>query len=163
MSDLNAAVTNSTVPAYTALDEGHVVRAIVEGIPGLIAQATSYNEVALAMAQKVFKRLYEKTEPPLLVDVHLTILLRIRDVCKSVVKELTNWILYSDNDVPLLLDFVVPILPGLTRTPRSASYTRPSQSASSMVILSRCLTLMPTLPRRWMADATRQPWTSAFT
>ena len=127
MGELNGAVANSSVVTFAALDEAHVVHSIVEGVPLLIAQAASYNEVALALAQKVFKRLYEKTEPPLLVDVHITILMRIRDVCNSVVKELTNWILYSDNDVRLSpMHFLVGFA---HENPHSASSTSRLPSA----------------------------------
>ena len=109
MGDLNTAVASTTVSSFAALDEANVIRSIVDSAAAVIMQSASYNEVALAMAQKVFKRLYEKTEPALLIDIHITILLRIHDIAKSVVKELTNWILYSDNDVappPPLLFFL---------------------------------------------------------
>ena len=109
MGDLNTAVASTTVSSFAALDEANVIRSIVDSVAAVIMQSASYNEVALAMAQKVFKRLYEKTEPALLIDIHITILLRIHDIAKSVVKELTNWILYSDNDVappPPLLFFL---------------------------------------------------------
>jgi len=98
MSELNVAVINAIVTEFEELDEGNMIRAIVDSVPGLIMQSASYNEVALALAQKVFKRLFEKTEPSLLIDVHITLLLRIQDLSKSVTKELTNWILYSEND-----------------------------------------------------------------
>lgn len=74
------------------------VRAAMNEIPEIIVQCVSRDEAALAIAQKVFKRLYENTTSQAHVVVHLGILESIRDVCKRVVKELTSWVVYSDDD-----------------------------------------------------------------
>jgi CCR4-NOT transcription complex subunit 1 len=74
------------------------LKTMVEGLTALVGHSVSPNEVALAFAQKVFKRLYEKADTPSLTSLYILILVHIRDVCKSVVKELTNWILYSEDE-----------------------------------------------------------------
>jgi hypothetical protein len=71
----------------------------------VILQGISRDEAALAIAQKVFKRLYENTTSDVHVSVHLAILESIRDVCKRVVKELTSWV----RDQLLLLGFRVKL------------------------------------------------------
>eukprot|EP00736_Rhodelphis_marinus_P014468 Rmarinus@m.14689 len=70
----------------------------IRQIPSAISHAVSRDEAALAVAQKVFKRLYDVPESnKLLQEVHLAILEGIRDVCKKLMKELTNWVIYSED------------------------------------------------------------------
>ncbi|CAM6014740.1 unnamed protein product [Sphagnum balticum] len=71
---------------------------LVMEVQEIILQGISRDEAALAIAQKVFKRLYENTTSNVHVSVHLAILESIRDVCKRVVKELTSWVIYSDDE-----------------------------------------------------------------
>ncbi|CAK9867154.1 unnamed protein product [Sphagnum jensenii] len=71
---------------------------LVMEVQEVILQGISRDEAALAIAQKVFKRLYENTTSDVHVSVHLAILESIRDVCKRVVKELTSWVIYSDDE-----------------------------------------------------------------
>ena len=61
--------------------------------------AQSVGEAALAVAQKVFKRLYEGPAGGRLhITTHLALLEHIRDVHQRLVKELTTWVLYSDEE-----------------------------------------------------------------
>jgi len=81
------------------LPDEHPALHLLNKIPNLITNSINPNEVALAIAQKIFKRMYEKVEYDLQIDTHIAILEHLRDVCKKVVKELTNWIIYSEADV----------------------------------------------------------------
>ncbi|KAK2975818.1 hypothetical protein RJ640_022835, partial [Escallonia rubra] len=67
-------------------------------IPEILLKCVSRDEAALAVAQKAFKSLYENASSSLHVSAHLAILAAIRDVCKLVVKELTSWVIYSDEE-----------------------------------------------------------------
>uniref|UniRef100_A0A1D1XGX4 CCR4-NOT transcription complex subunit 1 n=1 Tax=Anthurium amnicola TaxID=1678845 RepID=A0A1D1XGX4_9ARAE len=74
------------------------IQGLVAEVPEIILKCVSRDEAALAVAQKVFKGLYENATNSLHVVSHLAILSAIRDVCKLVVKELTSWVIYSDEE-----------------------------------------------------------------
>ncbi|CAM6118665.1 unnamed protein product [Calypogeia fissa] len=98
MQKFDAAVSKVSYTSYSTLPPDHEIRTLVMEVPDIITQCISRDEAALAIAQKVFKRLYENTANHLHVSAHLAILEAIRDVCKRVVKELTSWVIYSDED-----------------------------------------------------------------
>ncbi|KAH9788463.1 transcription regulator [Citrus sinensis] len=74
------------------------VQGVISEVPEIILRCISRDEAALAVAQKVFKGLYENASNNLHFSAHLAILAAIRDVCKLVVKELTSWVIYSDEE-----------------------------------------------------------------
>ncbi|XP_022731110.1 CCR4-NOT transcription complex subunit 1-like isoform X16 [Durio zibethinus] len=74
------------------------IHRVVFQIPKIILKCVSQDEAALAIAQKVFKSLYENASNSSHVGSHISIIAAIRDVCKLVVKEVTSWVIYSDED-----------------------------------------------------------------
>uniref|UniRef100_A0A2K1XR30 CCR4-Not complex component Not1 C-terminal domain-containing protein n=1 Tax=Populus trichocarpa TaxID=3694 RepID=A0A2K1XR30_POPTR len=74
------------------------IQGVVTEVPEIILRCVSRDEAALAVAQKVFKGLYENASNSFYVNACLAILAAIRDVCKLVVKELTSWVIYSDEE-----------------------------------------------------------------
>ncbi|KAL2892492.1 CCR4-NOT transcription complex subunit 1 [Bienertia sinuspersici] len=62
------------------------------------------------VASKVFKALYENGGNNLHIAAHLAILASIRDVCKLVVKELTSWVIYSDDERKFHKDITVGLI-----------------------------------------------------
>ncbi|XP_010258903.1 PREDICTED: CCR4-NOT transcription complex subunit 1 isoform X3 [Nelumbo nucifera] len=74
------------------------IQGVIAEVPEIILRCISRDEAALAVAQKVFKSLYENASNSVHVGAHLAILAAIRDVCKLVVKELTSWVIYSDEE-----------------------------------------------------------------
>ncbi|KAH8488389.1 hypothetical protein H0E87_024164 [Populus deltoides] len=74
------------------------IQGVVTEVPEIILRCVSRDEAALAVAQKVFKGLYENASNSFHVNACLAILAAIRDVCKLVVKELTSWVIYSDEE-----------------------------------------------------------------
>ncbi|GAV69286.1 Not1 domain-containing protein/DUF3819 domain-containing protein [Cephalotus follicularis] len=86
------------------------VQGVVAEVPEIILRCVSRDEAALAVAQKVFKGLYENASNSLHIGAHLAILAAIRDVCKLVVKELTSWVIYSDEDRKLNKDITVGLI-----------------------------------------------------
>ncbi|GFS35543.1 transcription regulator [Actinidia rufa] len=86
--------TGDALEKYQIISE----KGIIVEVPGIILRCISRDEAALAVAQKVFKGLYENASNSAHVTAHLAILAAIRDVSKLVVKELTSWVIYSDED-----------------------------------------------------------------
>ncbi|XP_039063628.1 CCR4-NOT transcription complex subunit 1-like isoform X2 [Hibiscus syriacus] len=74
------------------------IQGLISEVPEIILRCVSRDEAALAVAQKVFKGLYENASNSLHVGAHLAILAVVRDVCKLAVKELTSWVIYSDEE-----------------------------------------------------------------
>ncbi|KAF7147217.1 hypothetical protein RHSIM_Rhsim03G0166300 [Rhododendron simsii] len=72
------------------------IQGVIAQVPEIILRCISRDEAALAVAQKVFKSLFENASNSSHVKAHIKILAAIRDVCKLVVKELTSWVIYSD-------------------------------------------------------------------
>lgn len=88
----------------------HEIQGLVSEIPEIILQCVSRDEAALAIAQKVFKRLYENPSSSLHVSTHIAVLVTIRDVCKRVLKELTSWVVYSDEERKFNKDITVALI-----------------------------------------------------
>ncbi|CAA0820384.1 transcription regulators [Striga hermonthica] len=74
------------------------IQGVIAEVPAVILRCISRDEAALAVAQKAFKGLYENASNSAHVNAHLAILAAIRDVSKLVVKELTSWVIYSEED-----------------------------------------------------------------
>ncbi|KAK1261309.1 hypothetical protein QJS04_geneDACA021630 [Acorus gramineus] len=83
---------------------------IIAEVPEIILRSISRDEAALAVAQKAFKSLYENASNNIHVSSHLAILTSIRDVCKLVVKELTSWVIYSDEERKFNKDITVGLI-----------------------------------------------------
>ncbi|KAK7386118.1 hypothetical protein VNO78_26091 [Psophocarpus tetragonolobus] len=74
------------------------IQGVISEVPEIILRCVSRDEAALAVAQKVFKGLYDNASNNIHVSAHLAILTAIRDVCKLAVKELTSWVIYSEEE-----------------------------------------------------------------
>ncbi|KAK9742789.1 hypothetical protein RND81_03G197500 [Saponaria officinalis] len=86
------------------------IKSIILEVPQIILKCGNRDEVALAVAQKVFKALYENGGNSFRVDAYLVILAAIRDVCKLVVKEVTTWVIYSDEERKFNKDITVGLI-----------------------------------------------------
>ncbi|KAF5732911.1 Ccr4-not transcription complex putative isoform 1 [Tripterygium wilfordii] len=112
---LGSGISESSLPTRDALDKYQIVaqklessisndgveaeiQGVVAEVPEIILRCVNRDEAALAMAQKVFKALYENASNTAHVNAFLAILIALRDVCKLVVKELTSWVIYSDEE-----------------------------------------------------------------
>nr|GLL40743.1 CCR4-NOT transcription complex subunit 1-like [Ipomoea trifida] len=89
--------------------ETEVQGAIAE-VPAIILRCKSQDEAALVVAQKVFKGLYENASNFEHVTVHLAMLCSICDISKVVVKELTSWVIYSDEEQKFNKDITVRLI-----------------------------------------------------
>ncbi|CAK9174200.1 unnamed protein product, partial [Ilex paraguariensis] len=86
------------------------IQGVIAEVPEIILRCLSRDEAALAVAQKVFKGLYENGTNGAHVGAHLAILAAIRDVSKLVVKELTSWVIYSDEGQKFDKDITVGLI-----------------------------------------------------
>ncbi|XP_022867508.1 CCR4-NOT transcription complex subunit 1-like isoform X1 [Olea europaea var. sylvestris] len=86
------------------------IQGVVAEVPAVILRCVSRDEAALAVAQKTFKGLYENASNNAHVNAHLAILAAIRDVSKLVVKELTTWVIYSDEDRKFNKDITIGLI-----------------------------------------------------
>ncbi|XP_077245049.1 uncharacterized protein LOC143885003 isoform X2 [Tasmannia lanceolata] len=86
------------------------IQGVIAEVPEIILRCVSRDEVSLAIVQKVFKSLYENASNSLHIASHLAILVAIRDVCKLVVKELTSWVIYSDEERKFNKDVTVGLI-----------------------------------------------------
>ncbi|GFP80906.1 ccr4-not transcription complex subunit 1 [Phtheirospermum japonicum] len=86
------------------------IQGVIAEVPAVIMRCISRDEAALAVAQKAFKGLYENASNSSHVDAHLTILAAIRDVSKLVVKELTSWVIYSEEDRKFNKDITIGLI-----------------------------------------------------
>ncbi|XP_019188947.1 PREDICTED: CCR4-NOT transcription complex subunit 1-like [Ipomoea nil] len=89
--------------------ETEIQGAIAE-VPAIILRCKSQDEAALAVARKVFKGLYENASNIGHVSVHLAMLCSICDISKVVVKELTSWVIYSDEEQKFNKDITVHLI-----------------------------------------------------
>lgn len=89
--------------------EAEIPVAVAE-VPTIVLRCISRDEAALAVAQKAFKALYENASNNAHVSAHLAILAAIRDVSKLVVKELTSWVIYSEEDRKFNKDITVGLI-----------------------------------------------------
>ncbi|WVZ55056.1 hypothetical protein U9M48_005770 [Paspalum notatum var. saurae] len=88
------------------------IQSVIAEVPDILLRCVSRDEAALAVAQKVFKSLYDNASNSNYVTWLLVTLVSIRDVCKLVVKELTSWVIYSDEEKK----FNIEIIFGLIRS-----------------------------------------------
>ncbi|KAL3814967.1 hypothetical protein ACJIZ3_016235 [Penstemon smallii] len=86
------------------------IQGVIAEVPAVILKCISRDEAALAVAQKAFKGLYENTSNRAHVIAHLAILAAIRDVSKLVVKELTSWVIYSEEDRKFNKDIIIGLI-----------------------------------------------------
>ncbi|GFZ00406.1 transcription regulator [Actinidia rufa] len=78
---------------------GPMERALLLNFLESFLDVLSRDEAALAVAQKVFKGLYENASNTAHVNATLSILAVIRDVSKLLVKELTSWVFFYEFDL----------------------------------------------------------------
>ncbi|KAK7350377.1 hypothetical protein VNO77_08930 [Canavalia gladiata] len=86
------------------------IQGVISEVPEIILRCVSRDEAALAVAQKVFKGLYDNATNNVHVCAHLAILTAIRDVCKLAVKELTSWVIYSEEERKYNKDITVGLI-----------------------------------------------------
>ncbi|KAI5070413.1 hypothetical protein GOP47_0014756 [Adiantum capillus-veneris] len=95
---LDVAISKGVSIGLSSPAQDQDIQSLVMEVPEVISQCVSKDEAALSFSQKAFKRLYENVTSTLHVATYLAVLACIRDVCNRVVKEITSWVMYSDED-----------------------------------------------------------------
>jgi CCR4-NOT transcription complex subunit 1 len=107
----------SSLPSVGARGD-HEIHVLLRMIPTILNQcpldeATFPRDVvAFTFAHKAFKRLYERDNRHSLlqIDVHIQVLKCIRGICPKIVKELTSWLLFSDDERKYLIQITTGLL-----------------------------------------------------
>uniref|UniRef100_A0A0E0BDM2 Transcription regulator n=1 Tax=Oryza glumipatula TaxID=40148 RepID=A0A0E0BDM2_9ORYZ len=86
------------------------IQSVIAEVPDILLRCVSRDEAALAIAHKVFRSLYDNASNSNYVTWLLAALVAIRDVCKLVVKELTSWVIYSDEDKKFNIDIIIGLI-----------------------------------------------------
>ncbi|XP_019463583.1 PREDICTED: CCR4-NOT transcription complex subunit 1 isoform X4 [Lupinus angustifolius] len=86
------------------------IQEVISEVPEILLRCVTRDETAIAVAQKVFKGLYDNASNSIHVGAHLGILTAIRDVCKLAVKELTSWVTYSEEERKFNKDITVGLI-----------------------------------------------------
>lgn len=94
---VNAVVEAGAMGASSmaALPPDHDVIRLSSVIPAWVRRCVTADEAGMAVAQKVFQRLYER-DSDLHRDVHVSILEGLRETCRRLPRELVSWLAYSD-------------------------------------------------------------------
>jgi CCR4-NOT transcription complex subunit 1 len=87
-----------------------VIQSVIAEVPDILLKCVSRDEAALAVAQKVFKSLYDNASNSGCVTWFVATLVAIRDVCKLVVKELTSWVIYSDEEKKYNIEIITALI-----------------------------------------------------
>ncbi|XP_028804636.1 CCR4-NOT transcription complex subunit 1 isoform X2 [Neltuma alba] len=104
-------VVAQKLEALICNDSGEAeIQGAISEVPEIILRCVSRDEAALAVAQKVFKGLYDNASNNIHVGAHLAILIAIRDVCKLAVKELTSWVIYSEEERKFNKDITIGLI-----------------------------------------------------
>ncbi|KAM0835823.1 hypothetical protein ACQ4PT_062703 [Festuca glaucescens] len=83
------------------------IKSVIAEVPDILLKCVNRDEAALAVAQKVFNNLYDNASNSGSIMLYVATLVAVRDVCKLVVKEITNWISRrpgSPESLPQLLE-----------------------------------------------------------
>ncbi|KAL6906403.1 hypothetical protein ACP4OV_004004 [Aristida adscensionis] len=86
------------------------IQSVIAEVPDILLRCVSRDEAAIAIAQKVFRSLYENVSKSTFVTWLLATLVAVRDVCKLVVKELTSWVIYSDDEKKFNIDITIGLI-----------------------------------------------------
>lgn len=91
------------------LPADHHVQKLWVQIPAWVRRSTTTDEAGMAVAQKVFRGLFQG-DSGLHREVHVAILESLRDSCKRLPKELVSWLAYSDEKRKFHRECIVALL-----------------------------------------------------
>ncbi|CAI9279427.1 unnamed protein product [Lactuca saligna] len=120
-------ISKPSLTTGAALDEYHVlvkklefligkdakqaeIQSVVCEVPVVVLRCINKDEAALAVAQTVFESLYENAANYVHVNADLDILAGVCDVSKLVGRELTSWVVHSDDERRFNKDITVGLI-----------------------------------------------------
>ena len=104
------------VATIGALPAEHDVHVLLRQVSAIVSMSISRDETALAMVQKVFKRMYEarggaaSAGARLHTQVDVQLIARIHSVCNKVARFVSDMVLYSDDERKLNGEIVGSLL-----------------------------------------------------
>jgi hypothetical protein len=113
----HASTALAALPSLGVRDD-HEINALLRLVPQILHQCPRdepnfpRDVVAFTFAHKVFKRMYEREcrASLLQIDVHIAVLKAVRVICSKIVKELTTWLLFPEDERKFLIDITVPLM-----------------------------------------------------
>lgn len=108
---ISEAVTAAGTKAVTLgdLPPDHEINQLWVQIPSAVKRSETADEAGMAVAQKVFKHLYEG-DSSLYHEIHVLILEGLRESCRRLSKELVSWLAYSEERKKLHRECIVALL-----------------------------------------------------
>ena len=106
----------SGVASIGTLPAEHDVHALLRQVSAIVSMSISRDETALAMVQKVFKRMYEarggaaSAAARLHTQVDVQLIARIHSVCNKVARFVSDMVLYSDDERKLNREVIFALL-----------------------------------------------------
>ena len=101
----------SGVASIGSLPAEHDLHALLRQVSSIIACSMAREETALAMVQKIFKRMYEpRASQRLATQVDVQLIARIHSVCNKVARFVSDMVLYSDEERKLNREVVFALL-----------------------------------------------------
>ncbi|KAK0539323.1 CCR4-NOT core subunit cdc39 [Tilletia horrida] len=110
VAELDRQIAQLRQDNVTAIGPEHEIRALVRQIQVLATQSSNRDDTALAFSQKIVQLIY-KSESDLAREVYIVLLERLFELSLKVVKEVTAWLVYADDE----RKFNVPATVGLIR------------------------------------------------
>lgn len=86
------------------------VQGVISEVPDFILKCINRDEARLAIAQKIFKSLYENSSNSVLTSTYLSMLAAICESNKFLVKELTEWLIFSEEEQKLNIDVTIGLI-----------------------------------------------------
>lgn len=94
-------ISKNPQASWSSLPLNSEIRLLVKEIPLLATQSFNRDETALHFSQKVVQLLY-KNDSNLSREVYVILLERLCETSYKVTKEVTNWLIYADDEVCLM-------------------------------------------------------------
>jgi len=116
MAKVDQLVQAAPQSSLSSLGADHEIHALIRQIQQVVAlSAPNREEAAVACAQKAFRQLFENPfgdadGKGLFVEVQRAALVCLRDLSPKVVKELTQWLLFSEDDRKLNANVVLGLI-----------------------------------------------------
>jgi CCR4-NOT transcription complex subunit 1 len=78
------------------------VKGLMQQVLATVSQSQSADEVALVFSQKIVQLLFLNSESAI-SEVYIKLLQKLCEMSRKVAKELSDWFLYNDDEVTMLL------------------------------------------------------------
>lgn len=109
LCELDKLISKNPQASWSSLPLNSDIRLFVKEIPLLATQSFNCDETALHFSQKVVQLLY-KNDSNLSREVYVILLERLCETSYKVKKEVTNWLIYADDERKFIVPVVVALI-----------------------------------------------------